>query len=234
MNESNQPGGLGCPPGASPDGARVNAGNVDAEDRARDVYRLLRLGSARLALAKAMCVPFQPTVSSVRGYFASTTQTQVLNVGVDPQMQFTQDTLIEGVDYTIVNQSLTANSNIAQPWSDYYYGLQSGLECTLQVGKAPWYGVAPILTPLSTFLRAVKADTTWPNGWILGKSQQVTMSFNASVALPYAPLLVVVSFLGKIPTTDKFLDGNMTQREALDQLEEYGYSVKEYRDYLCR
>jgi hypothetical protein len=80
----------------------------------------------------------------------------------------------------------------------------------------------------------VKADTTWPKGWVLGKTQQIQMSFKASVALPYAPIEVVVTFLGRIPTTDKFMDGNMSSAEAVDQLEAYGYRVKEYRDYLCR
>lgn len=228
MDEPNKTG-LGCPPADG--GARTVVGD---DSRARDVYSLLRLGSARLALARAQCVPFQPTASSVRATFSSTTVTDIPNVGVNEQSQFSQDTLIEGVDYTIVNKSATANSNIAQPWNDYYYSLQSGIEATLQIGKSPFYGVFPVFTPLSTILRAVKADTKWPRGWILGKTQQITMSFHASVALPTAPLEVVVTFLGKIPTTDKFMDGNMTQSYALNQLEAYGYDVEGYRDYLCR
>jgi hypothetical protein len=224
MDEKNKPTGVGCP---HPDGYE----DVSIAD---EVYTLLRLGSARLALARAMCIPFQPTASSVCALFGSTSDTDLDNIGTDPISQFTQDTLIEGIDYTIVNKSETANSNIAQPWSDYYYSLQSGIKATLQIGKAPFYGVFPVMTPLSTILRAVKADTKWPRGWVLGKTQQITMSFHASVALPVAPLEVTVTFLGKIPTTGMFLDGNMSKAEALDQLEGYGYRVKPYRDYLCR
>lgn len=239
MNDQNTrgPKGLGCPPDDGSDGPAGACGSDgpgcdDSSSRKADVYRLLRLGSSRLALARARCVPFQPTVSSVRATFSATTVTDVANIGAD--QQFSQDTLIDGVDYTITNKSATANSNILQPLSDYFFGLQSGMEAKLQIGKSPFYGVFPNFTPIATLIRMVKADTTWPSGWVLGKTEQITMSFHAGVTLPTAPIEVVVSFLGQIPKTDEFEDGNMTKKEALAGLGALGYDVSGYSEWCCR
>ena len=224
--------GLGCPPDAPCGGQSRRAKPACDTKTELEVYRLLSAGSPRLALARAMCVPFQPTVSNVRAVFSATSVTTIPNVGADEQ--YSQDTEITDCEFIIQNESATANSNVFQPQSDFFYTQQSGISATLQLGKAPFYGVAPKFTPLANLVTGVRR-VIQDYGWTLGKTQQITMSFNADVAIPYSPIEVIVSFIGRIPTTDEFMDGNMTKAEAVNKLEEYGFCVpKGYRDFVCR
>jgi hypothetical protein len=209
--------GLGCPPdnGGGPSPA------CD-ESTAKEVYRLLRLGSPRLALAKAMCVPFQPTLSNVRAVYSSTSGPATIpNVAAD--QQYSQDTDITDVDWIVQNESATANSNEFQTLSDYYYTLQSSIGATLQVGKAPFYAVAPNFTPLKNLVMGIRRVIA-RSGWVIGKTQQITMSFNADVAIP-----------GEIPETDEFMDGNMTKADAVNKLRQLGYCIPPgYAAWACR
>ena len=236
MDEPNKTG-LGCPPGGgcSACGGRgcsaCAAVACDAENLVQ-VYRLLHNGSPRLALAKAMCVPFQPTLSNVRAVFAATSTPSVLNVAAD--QQYSQDTEITAVEWLIQNESATANSSIFQDQSDYFYSRQSGISATLQLGKAPFYGVAPQFTPLQNLTRSIDRVIR-DRGWVLGKTQQITMSFNADVAIPYAPIEVIVTFTGQIPMTDEFMDGNMSKADAIRGLEDIGVVIpRGYRAWHCR
>ena len=224
MDEPNK-AGLGCPP---------DGGGLPACDTATllEVYRLLHNGSPRLALAKAMCVPFQPTISSVRAVFSATSVTTIPNVAAD--QQYSQDTDILAMEYLIQNESATANSSIFQDQSDYFYTLQSGISATLQLGKSPFYGVAPQFTPLKNLILSINRVIK-DKGWVLGKTEQITMSFNADVAIPYAPIEVIVTFTGQIPMTDEFMDGNMTKADAIRGLEEIGVVIpRGYRAWHCR
>jgi hypothetical protein len=214
--------GLGCPDDTP----------ACDESTTKEVYRLLRLGSPRLALAKAMCVPFQPTISNVRAKFSATSVTTIPNIGAD--QQYSQDTDITAVDWIVQNESNTANGNEFQTLSDYFYTLQSGISAQIQVGKAPFYAVAPQYTPLKTLIQSIDHVIRGP-GWMLGKTQQITMSFNADVAIPYAPIEVIVTFTGVIPETDEFMDGNMTKADAIEQLRALGLCIpRGYAAWNCR
>lgn len=220
--------GLGCPD----DGSSPSSGGACDMVTAGEVYRLLRLGSPRLALAKAMCVPFQPTNSNIRAVFSATSVTTIPNVAAD--QQYSQDTDITDVDWIIQNESSTANQNEFQTLSDYFYTLQSGIGATIQVGKAPFYAVAPNFTPLKTLIGGI-CRVIDKRGWVVGKTQQLTMSFNANVAIPYAPVEVIVTFTGEIPETDEFMDGNMTKADAVNKLRQLGYCIPPgYAAWACR
>jgi hypothetical protein len=217
--------GLGCPPD---DG---NAGGSSGISPACDMGTT-RLGSPRLALAKAMCVPFQPTLSNVRAVFSATNVTTIPQVAAD--QQYSQDTDITDVDWIIQNESSTANSNEFQTLSDYYYTLQSGIGASIQVGKAPFYAVAPNFTPLKNLIMGIRRVIA-RTGWVVGKTQQITMGFNADVAIPYAPVEVIVTFTGEIPETDEFMDGNMTKADAITKLRQLGYCIPPgYAAWTCR
>jgi hypothetical protein len=212
----NLPGGPGC--------------DADTE---RAVYRLLCAGSPRLALARAMCVPFQPTLYNVRATFASTSQTDIPDVGADDK--FSQDTLIDTLICTVTNGSTQANSNSFQTLSDFFYNFQSGITAKLQVLGAPKYSVASRFTPLKALADLISGNSHWPYGWILGLGQQILMDFHAFVPVPYAPIEVVCTFRGWIPTTDMFNQANMSARDATALLEHYGFKVPQgYYDRACK
>src|SRR5271165_1705209 len=180
--------GLGCPPEAPCGGQRPGYTRPACDTKTElEVYRLLSAGSPRLALARAMCVPFQPTFSNVRAVFSDDSVTMIPNTAAD--QQYSQDTEITDVEWIIQNESQTANSNLFQAQSDSFYTLQSGISATLQLGKAPFYGVSPQFTPLKNLVKGLRRVIK-DHGWTLGKTQQITMSFNADVAIPYAPLEV--------------------------------------------
>jgi hypothetical protein len=64
----------------------------------------------------------------------------------------------------------------------------------------------------------------WPGGWVLTYQQQLWMSFQAKVLLPYAPLEVICSFRGWVPVTQAFV--SMTNREAITLLQsEFGIQL---------
>jgi hypothetical protein len=225
MEEKPKETGLGCPPGAP------GASGCEASDP--EVWRLLRAGSPRLALARCMGIQFQPTLYNVRATFSATSVTDIPDQGADDR--FSQDTFIDEMTFTIENQSDTANQNQFQPESDYFYSYQSGINAKLQVLGAPQYSVAARFTPLPMLANVINSKGLWPYGWILTYTQQLSMDFHTDITLPYAPLEVIISFRGWIPKGDHFNGINMTSKEALCQLEENGYCVSEaYKNYACR
>jgi hypothetical protein len=197
--------GLGCSDGP------INAG----------VYAMLGAGSPRLALAKAWGIPLAPYLINVRATFATTSTTDVLDVGSD--VKIVQDTLCDAFVSRIQNEGASANQSVFQPQSDYFFNFQSGIETKLDVMGAPRYSVAPKFTPLSTLADMVNGNSHWPGGWILTYQQQLFMSFHTDVTLPDAPMEVICTFRGWVPTNDMFVD--MKNRDAIAALIAIGYEI---------
>ena len=176
---------------------------------------LLASGSPRLALARALGVPLAPYIINVRARFPDTATSVIPDVGSD--VKIVQDTLIDAMVVRIFNESTTANQNQFQSQSDWYYNFQSGIEAKLDVVGAPRYSVAPTFTPLASLFDAFNGDSHWPRGWVLTYQQQLMMNFTTKVVLPFAPIEVVCTFRGWVPTNEMFVA--MTNREAIDKLE---------------
>jgi hypothetical protein len=208
--------GVGAPPNVSSAGLGCPGGPLDA-----GVYAMLAAGSPRLALAKAWGVPLAPYLINVRAQFADTDTTDVPDVGSD--VKIVQDTLIDAMVVRITNQGSSANENVFQTLSDFFFNFQNGLDVKLDVMGAPRYSVAPKFTPISTIADVVNGQSHWPGGWILTYQQQLFMSFHANVTLPDAPLDVCCTFRGWVPTNDMFFD--MSNRAALGYLIALGYTV---------
>jgi hypothetical protein len=181
-----------------------------------DVFEFLCAGSPRLALARALGVPFAPYMINVRADFTSTSQTDIPSTGSD--VKVVQDTLVDQLVLRITNQSSIANLSVFQAQSDFFFNFQSGLEATLDVQGAPRYAVAPRFCPLATLCDAVNGSGLWPRSrkWVLTYQQQLFMAFHASVNLPFAPLDVTCSYRSWVPVGEAFV--GMTNREAMDLL----------------
>jgi len=199
---------------------------------ATSVYQMLAMGSPRLALAKAKGIQLAPWFINVRATFSDTSVSQVPEVGSD--VKFTQDTFIDTMVVRISNQSTTANQNQLQTQSDFYYGFQSSIEATLDVMGAPRYAVAAKFMPLSNMLDAFNGNAKLGHGWILSYQQQLKMSFQAKVTIPYAPIEVVCTFSGWVPVWDELV--HMTNSEAIRQLrEDCGIQIDDsYAKRCCR
>lgn len=204
--------GLGRPVGIGK-AAGLGAGPMDGPIYA-EAYRMLAIGSPRLALAVATGARLAPYLINVKAQFPSTDTIDVPEVGSD--VKVVQDTLVDSLLVRVVNESATANLNQFQAQSDWFYNFQSGLEATLDVQGAPRYAIAPRFTLLATIADLVSGASHWPAGWLLTYQQQFLMSFHARVAIPFAPLSVHCTFRAWVPTGEAFVE--MTNREALDRL----------------
>lgn len=188
--------------------------SADAEAFYAEVYEMLVLGSPRLALCKALGIKLVPFLINVRGTFTATDDADIPSTGSD--VKIVTDTLIDEALVRITNQSNVANSSVFQPQSDYFYNVQSGIECTLDVQGGPRYTIVEKFTPLATVFDTANGSGLWPETFILTYQQQFFMSFHASVTLPYAPLDVTVSWRAWVPQGD--LTTDMSNGEAMTQL----------------
>jgi hypothetical protein len=188
--------------------------SADASAFYADVYEMLILGSPRFALCKALGIKLVPFVINVRATFTATDTTDIPDVGSD--VKVTQETLIDEALVRITNQSNTANSSVFQPQSDYFYNVQSGIECTLDVQGAPRYTIVEKFTPLATVFDTANGSGLWPQYFVLTYQQQFFMSFHAAVTLPYAPLDVTVSWRAWVPQGD--FTTQMSNGECMDRL----------------
>ena len=209
----------------------LGCGDGEMGPMATGVYTMLAAGSPRLALAKAMGIQLAPYTINIRALFPDTSTSIVPDVFND--VKFTQDTLIDSILVRIENQSQTANQNIFQAQSDWYYNFQSSIEATLDVVGAPRYAVAPKFMPIASLADTFNGDSRWGGGWIISYQQQLKMSFNAKVTIPTAPIEVIVTFRAWIPVWDELVQ--MTNREALIRLRECGFEISEqYAARCCR
>lgn len=211
----------------------VGCGDAGMGPTALGVYQMLAAGSPRLALAKAMGMPWAPWMMNVRAVFGDTSVANVPEVGLD--VRVTQDVLVESMLVRIENQSTTANQNQLQAQSDWYYNFQSCIEATMDVTGTPRYPVAPRFMPLSSLCDAFNGDSRPGAGWILTYTNSIKMSFYAKVTIPVAPIEVIVTFRTSTPIWDALVE--MTNREAIYRLQQPDIGLvlpQAYIDRCCR
>ena len=194
----------------------VGCGDAGMGPMASSVYAYLAAGSPRLALAKAMGMPFAPWMCNVRAVFGDTSVANVPEVGGDTRI--TQDVVVESMLVRVENQSTTANQNQFQSQSDFYYNFQSCIEATLDITGTPRYPVAPRFMPIASLCDAFNGDSRPGAGWILTYTNQFKMSFYAKVTIPVAPIEVIVTFRTSTPIWDALVE--MTNREAIYRLQQ--------------
>jgi hypothetical protein len=196
-----------------------------------DVYQMLRLGSPRLALAKAWGVPFAPYYVNCRATFPTVATTYIPAVSNDQKI--VQDTYVNAITGVLTNLSSTANQSSLQTLTDYFYNQQNGMNVTLDVQGAPRYSIAPSPTPVGTLADMLGSGSQPGNGWILTYQQQLVMNFQANIPLPTAPYELCMTFQGWVPRNDMFID--MRNRDAVAQLRAEGYFVPDsYLDNVVR
>jgi len=185
----------------------------------------LRMGYPRLALARALGVPFQPWVFNVRATFDSSDVDTISDQGADSKVN--QDTVIDSMIVRVTDDNVP--DNVFSPQNGYFTNYQSGIEATLDVLGAPRYTVAPKFTPLSTLAELIN-PATWPMGWVLTYQQQVKMTFFARNPLAHFPTTVVCTFRGWSPVGDMFVQ--MPNEGAIAQLQAMGVAIPD--TYLKR
>lgn len=200
--------GLGC----GPDGGGCGP-------LARGVYDFLSMGLPRLALARALGVPFAPYVMNVRATF-DTTDAQIIPMrGAD--VKVSQDVLVDAIIVRVGTDRPAPN--VFTPQSDFFNQYMNGVEATLAVQGAPRYVVSEGYTPLSSL--GDVANGVWPRGWGLTYQQQIFMGFQSRFALPDFPTTVVVTFRAWQPATQMF--EMMPSKEAIERLVKCGVEIPE-------
>ena len=212
------PHGLGAP-GSRPFRPGLGSSGGPSGPGTASPYDFLELGSPRLALAKALGVRIVPYVLNVRATFPDTDTTVIPDVGSD--VKIVQDTLIDAMVARVTNKSTTVNQNQYQSLSDFFFGFQSGIEVIMNIQGAPRPSVIPKYTPLSNAMDMVNGNGHWPWGWVLTYQQQINMSFQATITLPYAPIEVVCTFRAWTPDNDMNVD--LSNRDAFAALAKLGY-----------
>lgn len=229
-DDKNKPAGLGCPDcgGTCGGGSAMAAAGGPVPkgctiEMAKDVYRYLRLGSPRLALAAAVGVPMVPYSIRVEGDFATTSQTEVTQAGND--VKIVQDTFIEEIKIQVQNQNTPGGTDSL---TNFFFELESGIEATMKiVGPGTGYMPVPEFTPLKHIARKFNQD----NLWLLTYNNGVEMDFQATVSpLPFA-VNVTVTLEGITSTWPKIID--ISQVEAIGRLKKLGYLCDAYEQLYC-
>jgi hypothetical protein len=176
------------------------------------VYEFLEMGSPRMALARALGVPFAPWGVNVTTVFTQTAPAVQSDIGADTK--FTQDVYVVGVIGRVINQNTPLNQ--FQTLSDFFANWQNAFQVKLWVAGSPRYGVFEKWTNLGNALDMLAPD--WPRGWVLTYDQQIEMSFQSTVALPAAtlPLQIQCTFRTLAPVGEGF--SKMTNEDALARL----------------
>ena len=211
--------------------AGIGCGDGGMGPLAVGVYEMLALGSPRLALARALGVRFAPYYMNFRATFDDPTVTDIPDIGSD--VKIVQDTLIDEVNFTILNRSTSANQTVWQPQADYYFNKQSGIEITWDILGAPRPTISPKFTPLANIADGLLSFSRWPRGFILSYTQQMQMSFRSTVSLPYLPIDVCITCQSWLPMSDAFVD--MTNKTAFAELACIGFEcTTQYQERVCQ
>lgn len=183
----------------------------------------------QLALAKKLRTPFAPYCLNIVNTFNDTVNTTsqpqtFQGTSSSTTANITQPTLIDGVMFQVDVPSAFAGS-IEKSISDFFFGLQSGIQCTMDVvgarASAQYYTVAPFYTPIRSLCAML--NEAWPCGWAIDHNQTVKMSFQQSFALPFTPATITVTFRMWQPYGAAGIDfQQMTSPEALDRLSKLG------------
>jgi hypothetical protein len=175
---------------------------------------LLEMGSPRLALARALGVPFAPWLINCVALFPTVDTQLVPDVGSDTKL--TQDAWVDSLIFRA--QILRTPTNQFDTLSDFFLNYQSGIKAKLAVVGAPRYEVAPKFTPIST-LSDMVGGAHWPNGWIVTYNENFEMQFATSFNLPAAPLEVTATFRLWAPIGEGFvkMDAETAIRRLADE-----------------
>lgn len=177
---------------------------------ASEVYRLLDLGTPKLAYARAMGFTLEPFWILVPALFSNTSVITVPNAG-NPSKIF-QDTLITEVDYQVQNQNTPAGFDSL---TNEFFELQSGIQAQIKVEQgAGSYNPAPDYTPIKLLRKKLLRP------WLVGINCGFKMNFKATVTLPF-PVEVDFVFFGETTWWPKLMD--MTALQCLKKLQEMGF-----------
>jgi hypothetical protein len=179
---------------------------------ASEVYRLLDLGTPKLAYARAMGFTLEPFHILVSAPFTTTQTTTVPNAG--NASKIFQDTLVTEIDYTITNTATPAGLDSL---TNFFFSEMSGITAQIKIEQgAGSYNPVPDFEPL----RLLRKKLFRP--WLLGINTGVKMNFRASVVLPF-PVQVDVTFFGETTWWPKLMD--MTTLDCMKRLQSMGFMV---------
>jgi hypothetical protein len=175
--------------------------------------------SPQVALALVKRVRFAPYNICIRAAFVDSTVT--LNPVSFDGGNLSQPSVCDSIEYEIQQPNAFPGTQF-KAQSDYFFGLQSGIQCILEVQGAPRYTVTPFFAPIRAVLRSL--GEAWPHGWVLQYNQTVSMQFQQSVPVPSTPTNIICTFrLWQPAGTDEFV--MMTTTEANRQLEALGWAT---------
>lgn len=173
--------------------------------------------SPQLALALVKRVRFAPYCVNIRASFQDTTNT--LNPVSFDGGNLSQPSLCDSIEYQIDQPAAFPGTQL-KSLSDYFFGLQSGIQALMDVFGAPRYSIAPFFTPIRALFHTL--GDSWPHGWVLQYNQTVSMQFQQTIPVPTYPTNIVTTFrLWQPAGTDEFV--NMTTGEANTQLAALGW-----------
>ena len=204
---------------------RVGMGSGGLLNTRDDPGKILRLAqySPQIALAIVEGATFAPYLANIRASFVDATNT--LNPVSFDTGNLSQCSVCDSIEYEIDAPNAFPGTQL-KPFTDYFYGLQSGIQATLLVGVgggAPRYAVADTFTPLRSLLHAV--GDAWPDGWVLQYNQTVVMQFQQTMPVPTYPTNITVTFRLWMPAgTDRYF--MMDTVAARSELKKNGWNVQ--------
>lgn len=223
--------GLGAPPGgAAGGGAGLGWYGSSSRPKLPSVYEFLEMGSPRLALARALGVPFAPWGINLSVVFNSVGPSVEPNVASDTKI--IQDTYVESVCARVLSQNTPENQ--FDTLNGFFGNFQNAFEIQLRVTGAPRYDIYPRYVMLSNAIDMLAGAQF--EGWVLTYDQQLQMDIQSTFGLPEdsLPIKVQVTFRTRAPIGESFT--RMTADEALKDLQnEFGIECRDaYRNWHCR
>lgn len=106
-----------------------------------------------------------------------------------------------------------------QPFTNFFYARQSGINATMIIDGSPKYVVAPDFIPIANLV--AMTNEAWPSGWVLGYTQSPKMQFSPSIPLSAPPVTVYVTFRMWQPAAAMKMIG-MTDGRAVQILRDAG------------
>jgi hypothetical protein len=194
------------------------------------VYKFLRMGYPRLALAAAQGIPLVPYYLNVRATFDNPDVNIMPEVGSDTKI--VSDTIIDAAVGRVTRDRVPANVFI--PQSDYFYGFQSGIEVKVNVVGMPKPSISNKFTPLSNFCDMVNGNAHANAGWVLTYQQQLQIDFLARIQLSDFPTTCIITFRAWTPDTTKFDGAQLPDSQALARLQACGYCIPDCYITACK
>jgi hypothetical protein len=178
--------------------------------------RDLAIWYPKVALGMVLGIPRVPFVVDMPLQFSSST-VNAPPIVTNFDNNVTQDTLIERVSYSLVQQ----NSFPGSPFQSLYLSqlkAQTGVGIQCQVFGGPKYVVNDTFTELANFADILA--TTWPQGWMLPKQSNVKVSAVLLSTPTSVPYTVNLTWLGW-QSLSKDLD-DLSDKECRKRLRRLG------------